>query len=641
MAQLHDGSNSVIENISESTEAEFQLGTYTERLDYYQQHPLNLNRASYDDFLDLGLLSKQQAYQLLHYKIQHGRILSIYELQAVPTFTQELIQQIVPFVTVDSVDARKELTLSNLSKYGKHDWFVRYIQKWDKEENNYFGNTARYYSRYRYTFYNNFSLGITAEKDPGEAFFKNPQTQGFDFYSYHLYYKGNGKLKAVTVGDYHLNIGQGLLAWTGFGYGKSAFVLDVERSSLILQPYTSVDENRFMRGVGATYQVGRFYITSFFSKKSMDANVIDSSGGEVSSIQTSGLHRTENEWEDRNSLEQLVAGNHIYFQKNSFHFGASILYTKLGATLRRQQQLYNQYRFQGDEFMGSSLDYSFSHKIFHFSGELVFDDKGSIATIHSINAELDRNVSMVLSKRYYDREYESLLSNGFAESSSINNESGMYLGNVIRLGRKWKINSYIDLYKHSWLKFRVDGPSSGNDFFTQLDYRARYGVDAYLRYKREEKQLNSSLETPIHQLTSSKKQSLRLHVRYPISRQVTLQSRLETNWHKIDESTSEGFFMYQDMQWNHPTQKMNFTARITFFDIEDFNNRIYAYENDLLYVFNVPGYSGSGFKYYLNWNYQWSKTVGIWFKVSRTTVITDSDQWESIPELKMQARFRF
>ncbi|MBK8472078.1 MAG: hypothetical protein IPL33_07835 [Sphingobacteriales bacterium] len=56
------------------------------------------------------------------------------------------------------------------------------------------------YARYRYKYGNKISYGITAEKDPGEPFFKGANAQGFDFYSAHLYLRDIGIFKHIALG---------------------------------------------------------------------------------------------------------------------------------------------------------------------------------------------------------------------------------------------------------------------------------------------------------------------------------------------------------------------------------------------------------------------------------------------------------
>ena len=63
----------------------------------------------------------------------------------------------------------------------------------------YLGSPWKLYSRYRFRYRQNISVGVTMEKDEGEEFFRGSQPQGFDYYSAHLFLRNIGPVKAVAV----------------------------------------------------------------------------------------------------------------------------------------------------------------------------------------------------------------------------------------------------------------------------------------------------------------------------------------------------------------------------------------------------------------------------------------------------------
>ena len=234
------------------------------------------------------------------------KLISIFELQAIPSFDLNTIYNILPFVKVTGDIEDFHVPLGKLLIKGQHQIFLRYTQQFphkkgftDKESASHFeGDPTKLYLRYKYNYSNKLSYGITAEKDAGEEFFKGNNKQGFDFYSGHLFFKTNTIFKKVALGDYQLKLGQGLLIWTGFGTGKSSFTMNVKKTGSSIKPYTSVDEYRFFRGATTEIEVGNLSITPFVSIKQVDANVSfsDSTEREIEtlSLQTFGLHRIKN-----------------------------------------------------------------------------------------------------------------------------------------------------------------------------------------------------------------------------------------------------------------------------------------------------------------------------------------------------------
>ncbi|MCB0612751.1 MAG: helix-hairpin-helix domain-containing protein, partial [Phaeodactylibacter sp.] len=88
LPQPPDAPQQVIEDFLQNTESEgdFDFNTVFEDLEYYLRRPLNLNEAGEEDLQNLQLLSDIQILELLNYRRTAGDLISIYELQAIPSF---------------------------------------------------------------------------------------------------------------------------------------------------------------------------------------------------------------------------------------------------------------------------------------------------------------------------------------------------------------------------------------------------------------------------------------------------------------------------------------------------------------------------------------------------------------------------
>jgi hypothetical protein len=85
---------------------------------------------------------------------------------------------------------------------------------------------------------------------------------------------GISAYKSMALGDYTINLGQGLIQWQSMAFRKSADVMQVKRQGPVLQPYNSAGEFNFLRGVASTWQKRRVSITGFASLKRNSGNVI-------------------------------------------------------------------------------------------------------------------------------------------------------------------------------------------------------------------------------------------------------------------------------------------------------------------------------------------------------------------------------
>lgn len=308
-----------IEFISEQLESEEIDLTDVVALLYYRiDNPINLNAADKEDLRELNLLTDVQINDLLMHRERFGKFISIYELQSLKYWDLETIFLVLPFVMVDDKLDQLHVSFKEAIKQGKFEWYARYMRTLEHKKgydkvpdsilatsNSYYqGNADRYYTRFRYSYRTNLSVGITAEKDAGEQFFKGSQKNGFDFYSGHAFYKGGKYLRSVALGDYQVQIGQGLNLWSGYAFGKTADAVNVKKSANSLKPYTSVDENRFLRGAAVDLGVKDFQLTLFGSVKKVDGSVqssdtipvddIDYNAGSeyISSVSLTGFHRT-------------------------------------------------------------------------------------------------------------------------------------------------------------------------------------------------------------------------------------------------------------------------------------------------------------------------------------------------------------
>src|SRR6185503_7473909 len=101
---------------------------------------------------------------------------------------------------------------------------------------------------YRYSYKNLLQYGLVGDKDAGEQFLKGAQHSGFDFYSFHLFARNVGVIQSLAIGDFTVNMGQGLIHWQGLAFKKSAATMSIKRQSAVLRPYNSAGEFYFHRG---------------------------------------------------------------------------------------------------------------------------------------------------------------------------------------------------------------------------------------------------------------------------------------------------------------------------------------------------------------------------------------------------------
>jgi len=94
---------------------------------------------------------------------------------------------------------------------------------------------------------------------------------------------------------------------------------------------------------------------------------------------------------------------------------------------------------------------------------------------------------------------------------------------------------------------------------------------------------------------------------------------MEHSHYQLEKEKENGFIAFQDVVYKLPKAPLKVYTRLAVFNTDSFNSRIYAYENDLLYNFNVPAYSGQGTRFYGMLNYKASSRLAFWVRYGRTT----------------------
>lgn len=658
----------IIEDFLENSDAEnFDFNTVFENLNYYFNHPLDINSVTEQELRDLIIISETQINSFIDHRNRFGKFLSIYELQSIDSWNINFIRNIIPFLTINKgFEELYKFDWKQFYKSGESDLFLKtkrvlqerkgYIRN---EEGNkpYIGDPNSFYLRYRYQAGNYFRFGITAEKDPGEPFFKDINRYGFDFYSFFIHgTKLNSKINSVTLGDFTVSMGQGLILHNDFGGRKSSFVMNIKKGNRFVRPYSSVNEVNYFRGAATEFQLtDKFKLGVFASYKPvnarLDSDTLDNTDFErFTSIIESGLHRTESERLVKNVIKQHNVGSSLKFENNNLRIGLNYLYTGFNVTFLRDEELYRKYVFSGDYLHNGSVDYQFQKRNFTFFGEGAMSQNGGTAFTNGVLVSLDRRMDLSLLYRDFSPEYQVLNANAFADGSLPINEKGLYLGLEIRPFSKVIISTYADFWKNPWVSYRRNGPANGFDYFVKASYILKRKLDFYIQYRFINKQLNQSSETEvyIYAPVDYTVQRFRLHFNYKITKEWEWRSRIEFSDYK-KESSSKGVLMYQDILYKPIAKKLSFSARYCIFDIESFDARIYTYENDILFEFFIPFFQHRGTRFYANARYRinnwltWELRYGNTFYTNNDLIGSGNEfiEGKNRSELKTQIKLSF
>ncbi len=650
----------LIERMAPDLPEDYDLSELLEQLQYFSKHPINLNETTAEELKLLVMLSPLQISNFFSHLSSNGKLLDLLELQSIPAFDIQTIQNLLPFVTLRTSSVYKELSFNNLLSKGTNDLLLRFAQTIEPQKgyndlpgSRYLGSPEKLLVRYRYNYEQLFLISAVLKKDAGEAFFTGSNSSNFDFNSFSIGLYALGKISKLVIGDYSLQFGQGLTLWSGFSFGKGPDVAGVAKKDVGLKAYTSANESSFFRGVAGTISLYKqLNLTSFFSYRKIDASQTDLKNGQFGQVNmsSSGLHRTKSELKNQQSLDQLIYGGALQYLSNNLVVGLIGYQSHYSNEFITGTQAYNAHGFTGKELTNLGIHYNYTFKNIYFFGEGAKSLNSGLAVVNGAMASLFPQLSAVLVNRHYETNYHSFFTQGLGENSDATNEQGWYAGFNYTPNKSWTAAVYGDVFRFPWLKYRVNAPSSGYELMSQIKYHPTKTFKVTLRVKTKESQQNTDLKVPIKHLDRVSKQTYRMEVNWRLNRKLSFQNRVELcRFEKGEVSAESGYLIYQDVDYAPMSSRFSANLRLAYFNTASYNSRVYAYEDDVLYGFSFGMYNGKGARTFINVKYKLLRGMDVWaryalFVYQDTETVgsgLDEIQGNRKSELKLQLRYQF
>ncbi|HQQ83420.1 MAG TPA: helix-hairpin-helix domain-containing protein [Cyclobacteriaceae bacterium] len=622
--------------------------------------PLDLNTATREQLQSLMLLSDQQIEAILAYRDQTGPLLSLYELQTIPSLDRETFYRIQSFLVIsDPKSALNKALFQRIAHENNNYLLVRWQRTLETRAGyqsrdtarRYLGSPDKLFFRYRVSSSNDFSLGVTGEKDAGEPLQWNPSMRyyGVDYWSAHLQVQNKGHISNLILGDYQAQFGQGLVLGSVFGFGKNAeTIATTRRSTLGFVPYTSLNENQLLRGIATTLRVNRFLqVHMFYSRLRHDAHPADSStDAAITSLISSGQHRTTVELITRKAMQQVTWGSILSFRSQRLEAGVLTQYTGFDRPYTPAPTPYNQFAFRGSELRQVSAYFSGTWGPATLFGEAAQAEGGGHAITVGALMSLPGNLEISFLLRSFDRNFHTMSANAFAESTNPQNEQGLYTGLKYRVSRRIAISSFIDVYRFPWLHFRAYAPGEGYEWLVRVTAQPSRQVTLIGQLREETKPRNGDA-APVYHTTSTTRHTMLLSANYQPTPALALKTRIQASRFMQSGKVTTGIAMAQDIRLR--IRKWTFTLRHALFDTDDFDNRQYLYESDVWLAFSFPALYGTGIRNVVMVQYPISEQVDCWLRWSGSFYDhqdsigsgTDGIADNSQNDLKFQLRIRF
>lgn len=618
-----------------------------------REEPLNVNDTS-DGLSRLPFINDFQQKSLRNYIALYGQLLSLEELQAVAGFDSTTIALLRPLAVAKSIATPTPLSLKEILSHGRSNLVVgtsgTIEQARGYRESIYEGNNLRMMWRYYFKYKDRLRIQISGDKDPGEAFFTGNQKQGFDFYGYSVMMNDIGKdlcmgilgensiyVKRLVLGHYHLQFGQGLTLWSGFGQNK-VYGSNCYKHTQGIRPSGAFTEYGFLQGAATTISLWRHLdIALFYSYINRDATLPrgaanDSSIDWVQSIYNSGYHRTQTEIGKKGLLGEQLWGTHLEYHRNDLRIGMTGVATSFDKQIIPARYIYNDNAFNGSRNYNIGIDFAYRLRRILVFGETAIcynnalsNSQTNISPASLIGSEFVINNNHRISGllRYYSPTYHNIHATALGQSSTPQNEIGgtlQYQGQIL-----WgtSVSASADHFWFPHMKYLTYAPSSGCEYRIELrrPFRHIKGLTATLKYRYKEKGRNVTPTTMVdgaYLMEQTHRHQVQEDIEYCVGAWRWTTRVAYTHYHGDKTESCHGFLFYQDMQLTPQTTPLSIAARITLFNVDDYEARLYATESDFVYQYNGGTFQNEGFRLYLLLRYDINKYWNVGMKYGVT-----------------------
>ena len=637
----YSGHESSMESVGEEYENDLELSIkvyFINRANFAASRQLSINKVSAEELRRLLFLTEYQIGNLIEYREKSGLILSAHELSSVNGFND----YIACFCAVLFSFPNEEADLynivytaaGNVGVYGRRgetglETQLRYSpQKYMR---------LRQKAVYSLKSGANISAGIFCENDAGEGgryFWKlwsgdakemavsmaHREATGMlkrkipmaDFISFNIAADNicvkNFKLKLIA-GDFRAGFGYGLLMRQGLNFTNYMQPISFASNCNSVMPYNGSDENDYFRGIALSAFASKQNISVFlfYSNKMVDARIKD---GGYSSLLKDGKHNTPSLFETRKSLGERVYGANINKEWSRARVGATAVISSLDLPYCGRVNYYNGYRRYNGSLCNVGINWLYSFGVAMIFGEVAycanmgkvkesseFDTAASerIAAIVGTYLRIGDNLEFTVGVRHYGVSYIAPYSGPYSTLGETYNQRGAFISLFKPVFGSLKLGLFADYTAYPFPRYRL--PYRTNSF------KVMAGLESYAQ--------SIGFSWNLRGVASST----------PFKTKLYLKGSGRYNFGDLS-LTGRGVvgLKYGAAQLSadylSTGKKIRVSAGGTYYNVSDWENRIYMYEA------TIPGTYGGrllykrGFAGYLYLMAKPSKWCKLYFKYS-------------------------
>ena len=464
----------------------------------------------------------------------------------------------------------------------------------------------QYRGRLDYTGRRNF-IGLRLEQDEGETWRWVPGRNiwGVDHFSFTYQHRLYGLLRTLTLGEFGIHAGMGLVFNAGFFLGKGS-AAPLPSATAYVRSGPSFRENNIQSGISAVFKKNHWKVISAVSRSANDANIYKDDT--FRSLSNPGIHVTVRDRDKHNRVADT--GIHVVTQYAGKHgyFGSAVNISMFSHRFRTSAD------YQNDLPSGRTFGQASFFGFLRWGrsaiwGEFAISDIKATAAIAGVSRTFGRHSSLVMSIRRYSPRYLTFWGKSLSESSNGHrNETGIYTAFIAERRKRYRLFSFLDLYRIPAESYRHEAGLTGAEFRTSYTYWIHRKNE--IRWTSRMEWRSQEPGNPLNALVTHKQQFL-MYTALPIGR---LAVRLQYNG-RISRRYEDGFLAALEQRFD--VGNMSFSLFAALFKTSSYYTREFVYERDVWGSFSLPSYFNKGLRTMIFYRWRYENTT-LWIRAGLT-----------------------
>lgn len=560
-----------------------------EMINYYiniYNSPFDVNTCSGDDLVSLNILSNKEIKVIVQYRTK-SPFLSVYELNSIIDIDQERFSNLFPFIKTgdEKVKVKKDI----IEMLGGFSTVFN-----SNKNQNILGDLYSFRYKLKADF-GKINGGLALKKEIGEPFKWSIKDQWyyFEHISGFLQVEHLGIIKSITLGNYRIGNGSGLILSNGSFNSKTVNpILFSQQPNIGSKPFSSFLENSAFKGITSTIQLRNITFIPFFSIRSLNGKA----NNNATSISESSNANTFNLTKQRKELQLIETGISMNSSLKSLplNLGFNFISSSFRKPVSFTKNYYSKRVPEKNNLSGSFFLTSRFKGIYIWS-EWALNSKFSLNTVTGVSFSLGHQSDLTLSYRNFSTDFYSFHSNPGSHYGNHTDEEGFYAALSIEPLKDTQIKAYTDLVRSRYLRYQLKIPSHLFDSRISLEHKfnREHRITLWLRMRTTLSANKNAI--PINRYSNLDQNEY--SIQFSAGDILVSKTRIGVKTSRFEAKKTLGSFIYQ--QLSIKVSRVNAICRLSLFEVDDFENRFYVYENDLSNNFKTHLINNTGYKLFL------------------------------------------